>query len=99
MRILIGLCLLCPLLHADGLRDNDPSSVRRIPAEGVSLSAEEQERFSGKLKTLDKLIAKIRREKSKDKLKYLPDVEIFHKALFYAMEYNEVHLQAKHQDC
>ncbi|MCA9007667.1 MAG: prolyl oligopeptidase family serine peptidase, partial [Planctomycetaceae bacterium] len=86
---LFCLTLLPSLTKADGPKDNIPDEVRRIPALGVEVPAEQKQQLEqglAKLKTsLDQL------KKSKDaRIKALiPDVEIYYRAVWSALEYQE----------
>ena len=89
----LAACLVLPLLlaRADGPADNLAEKVRPIPPPGLTLSPadrqeleKEAEKFGQELASLRQIVA------GKPSLKeYLPDVEIFHKAVDWALRYNE----------
>jgi dienelactone hydrolase len=90
-----GTCaafLAAPMLFADGPKDNQAESVRRIPPPGVELTAEEKmplekalAEFSADLKALRELATK-----KPQVADLLPDVEVFHKAVDWALRFGEV---------
>lgn len=74
---------------ADGPADNLPASVRRIPKIGVEVPADVRFELENGLKSLDAKIATLRQSKDAKTLKLLPDVEIYHKAVRDALDYQE----------
>ena len=78
-------------LFADGPADNRSDSVRPIPPLGVAISDTDRQALEGALQELSKEIAETSKQlESKPKLlAYLPDIQIFHKAVRYALDYNE----------
>ncbi|MCF7847588.1 MAG: hypothetical protein K9M45_01965 [Kiritimatiellales bacterium] len=79
----VALLLCCGTVLADGPADNIPDAVRRIPPQGIDVPEKDRMKLRA---GLDKLAAAMARVKD-DAL--LPDVEIFHKAVRYALEYDE----------
>ena len=79
-----------PLL-ADGPKDNIPESVRPIPPLGIEIPSEErkelEQRAAELLAEITDLRAKLK--KSPQQLELLPDVEVYHKAVDWALRYNE----------
>lgn len=101
------LMLLCLLghpafAHADGEGDNDPENVRRVPALGIEVSAEDQRELEAGLLALKKEIAALRQKKDDRTSALLPDVLIFSRAVEEALRYqeffkpNEVNVAKKH---
>jgi Prolyl oligopeptidase family len=89
-RAVLVLASLAPAL-ADGPRDNVPENVRPIPPPGINVPEKDAEELRAGLadlrKQLDALPGAL---KSKPALLELtPDIEIFHKAVRYALDYNE----------
>ncbi|HZT82867.1 MAG TPA: prolyl oligopeptidase family serine peptidase, partial [Gemmataceae bacterium] len=90
-------CLpLLPLLFAglalaDGPADNLPDKVRPIPKPGIIVPQRDRAELEQELAALGKDIEALRTAlKSKPALlELLPDVEVFHKAVRYALQYNE----------
>lgn len=75
------LCLLL-LLAADGERDNNQDNVRPIPPPGVAVPEADRAELEAGLKELAAAI---------DRSHPLwPDVEIYHKAVRWALQYNEI---------
>ncbi|MBI5685645.1 MAG: prolyl oligopeptidase family serine peptidase [Verrucomicrobia bacterium] len=78
-------------LRADGPRDNLPDSVRPVPPLGIEVPAEDRVELEAGLKKLGTEVEFLRGalKTQPAKLALLPDVEIFHKAVRYALTYNE----------
>jgi dienelactone hydrolase len=78
-------------LRADGPRDNLPDSVRPVPPPGIEVPAEDRAELEAGLKKLGTEVEFLRGalKTQPAKLSLLPDVEIFHKAVHYALTYNE----------
>jgi hypothetical protein len=72
-----------PLL-ADGPKDNVADNVRPVPPVGVKLSQADSEEIGKGLSELQELLKQI------GKHELLPDVEVYEKAVRWALEYNEV---------
>lgn len=94
----ILLATLSPLsiapTHAalrDGQGDNVPDNVRRIPPAGVAVPAEDRRELEDGIAALGKEIDDLRGSlKGKaGLLDLLPDVQIYHNAARYALQYNE----------
>jgi hypothetical protein len=90
---LVGLiCLLCgSVVRADGLADNVPEKVRPVPPPGIAISEADRAELRAGVAELGKEIDSLRTElKSKPAmLELLPDVQIFHNAVRYALNYDE----------
>jgi dienelactone hydrolase len=82
------LLTLCPVLAADGEQDNRPDNVRPIPPPGVAVPEPDRSELAAGLAELGKEIETLRGE-LKGKTALLPDVQIYHKAVRYALEGNE----------
>lgn len=76
---------------ADGPADNKIDNVRHIPPIGVTVPDQDKKELQQALDALAKEIASLRKDLAKkpDLLALLPDVEIFHKAVHYALDYQE----------
>jgi hypothetical protein len=77
--------------RADGPADNHPEKVRRIPPTGIAVGEEEYKDLKAGVIELHEHIRDLR-ERLKDRpalLELLPDVEIFHKAVHYALHHDE----------
>jgi hypothetical protein len=76
---------------ADGPTDNQADKVRPIPPPGIEVSANDRADLQAGLSELGKAIDAARDAiKSKPPLlELLPDVQIYHNAVRYAIEYNE----------
>ena len=86
----LHLLLTLPLL-ADGPKDNLPDQVRPIPPPGVAISDADRASLQEGVTALAKEISALRTglEKKPALLALLPDVEIFHKSVDWALRYNE----------
>ena len=76
---------------ADGPADNAAETVRAVPPPGIAVPPEDVARLTAALARLDSQLAELRRQ-GRDKpvlLAQLPDVEIYAKAVRYALQYNE----------
>ncbi len=91
LRPLLVCALFATGVLADGPGDNIPTDVRPIPPLGIDLSQEDQDALREGLDTLRKKIDEAKAAQAKhprlDVL--LPDVEIHHKAVDWALRYNE----------
>lgn len=74
-------------VFADGIADNNPETVRRIPKLGIEVSAGDRAALEQGLKLLDAAIDPLR--KNPASASYLPDVLIYHKAVQDALTYQE----------
>ena len=89
--VFFSLCLITTCALADGPADNVADKVRRIPPPGVAISESDRAELNESAAKLAKEIEALRGElKSKPALlELLPDVEIFHKAVDWALRYDE----------
>jgi dienelactone hydrolase len=90
-RLLCLLLLTCSPALADGPTDNLAENVRRIPPAGVPIPDEMRTMLTAEVERLGNAIGSARAE-LKEKpayLRYLPDVQIFHKAVDWALRYDE----------
>jgi dienelactone hydrolase len=76
---------------ADGPKDNLPDQVRPIPPPGVAIPEADRAALEEKVKTLGGQIASLEKDLSKKPAlaALLPDVQVFHKAVDWALRYNE----------
>jgi len=75
---------LAAIALADGPADNDPAKVKPIPPVGIELPAADADGIKAGLAELQGIIKEI------GKHELLPDVEIYEKAVRYAITYREV---------
>src|SRR5688500_13021334 len=84
------LCLLAGLasnVSADGPADNIPDKVRPVPPPGIAVSDADRAALQ---KGLDELALDIEAARKNPKTaQWLPDVQIYHQAVRYALQYNE----------
>jgi dienelactone hydrolase len=87
----LSILVFAALLHADGPGDNLPDKVRPVPPPGIKLSDTDRAELQAGADSLGKTIEELRQElKTKPALlELLPDVQIFHNAVRYALAYNE----------
>lgn len=85
------LALFSATLLADGPSDNLPDKVRRVPPPGISIGEADRTELRQGVTELGGLIEALSTEvKGKATLlELLPDVQIFHNAVRYALENNE----------
>ena len=92
-RPLISLCLLlvASTALADGPSDNQADKVRRVPPPGIKISEADRTELTERTAKLAQQIEALRGElKAKPALlQLLPDVEIYHKAVDWALRYDE----------
>lgn len=88
--VLVFIVFSYPVL-ADGPADNLPKKVRQIPPPGIQVPEQDQKTLQAGVESLGKSIEILRRElKGKPALlALLPDVQIYHNAVRYALTYNE----------
>ncbi len=90
---LIGLActVAATLALADGSSDNLPDKVRRIPPPGIKIADPDRAELESGVAELGKEIEGLRGEmKPKSALlELLPDVQIYHKAVDWALRYDE----------
>ena len=93
VRPLLLSFLIAAAILADGPADNVADKVRPIPPAGIEIPAEQRQKLEPMLVKLQEAIAALRtqHEKAPDLLALLPDVEIYEKAVRYALQYNEFH--------
>jgi hypothetical protein len=79
------------LLRADGPADNQPDKVRPIPPPGIAVPDKDRKEIQAGLDDLGKDIEALRKDLHGKPalLELLPDIEIFPKAVRYALAYNE----------
>lgn len=89
--VLILLSLFLSSALADGPEDNDPKTVRQVPPPGIEVTPEQRAEIQAGLDTLQGKIETIRANESLSPalLSYLPDVEVFHKAVRDALRHDE----------
>jgi hypothetical protein len=86
-----ALALLVPLLvlgnvRADGPKDNIPDNVRPIPPKGSDISPEDKAELRAGLDALGKELAALKTHE------LLPDVEIYHTAVRYGLDFDELYV-------
>lgn len=89
---LLSLLLIIGAVHADGPKDNLVDNVRKIPPPGIAIPDADRTELQAGLDELGKKIDELRTKlKSKPALlELLPDVQIYHNAVRYALVYNEI---------
>jgi len=89
------LCLLllttCSSAFADGAADNQSENVRRMPPAGIPIPDEARAALTAETQKLGAAIEAFRAQSAgqPERLRYLPDVQIFHKAVDWALRYDE----------
>jgi dienelactone hydrolase len=92
-RLLTSFFILCFafLVFADGQTDNQPDNVRRVPPPGIKIPDSDRAELEAGVAELGKDIESLKTDlKAKPvMLDLLPDVEIYHKAVDWALRYDE----------
>ena len=83
-RLSLLSCLVALPVLADGPKDNLPDNVRPVPPVGVELPAADADEIKAGLAELQREMRYLTRNE------FSPDVEIYEKAVRYAVEYREV---------
>ena len=85
------LLLAITLSAADGPGDNKPDNVRPVPPPGVELPAGDRDELQAGVAELGKEIEGLRKALAAKPalLDLLPDVQVYHNAVRYALKYNE----------
>jgi dienelactone hydrolase len=81
-----------PAVACDGPADNQPDRVRPIPPPGIELPQADRAEIDAGVAELGRAIEALRESlKSKPALlDLIPDIQVYHKAVRYAIEYNEI---------
>lgn len=89
--MLLSVFVVAALLHADGPGDNLPDKVRAVPPPGIKIDDTDRGELQTGVDTLGKEIERLRQDLQGKPalLELLPDVQIFHNAVRYALTYNE----------
>ncbi|HLY08075.1 MAG TPA: prolyl oligopeptidase family serine peptidase, partial [Planctomycetota bacterium] len=91
IRTLFVVLTLAAALKADGERDNQVDNVRRVPPPGVAVPDADKAELQAGVAELGKEIEALRSElKGKPLRSLIPDVQIFHKSVDWALRYNEI---------
>lgn len=84
--VCIAMCVVSgQFAWADGPADNNVDTVRQIPPPGVMISPADREALEAELKQLNEKVAGLRASTNPLVQKYLPDVEIFARAVSLAL--------------
>lgn len=85
--------LTTTLVLADGPKDNIPENVRPVPPPGIEVPAEIRAELQSGITSLAKQIADLKKSLAKRRglLELLPDIEIYHKAVNWALRYNQMY--------
>src|SRR5690242_12664627 len=84
------LPLVClAVLRADGPADNFPDKVKPIPPRGIAVSEQDQAPLRAGLQEVGDAITALAKDLPPARPELLPDVEVFHKAVDYALSLDE----------
>jgi Prolyl oligopeptidase family len=83
---LLAIIVCSQFAPADGPKDNLPDNVRPVPPKGNAIKPEDASELRAGLDELGKRIADLKDQP------LLPDVEIYHKAVRYGLEHNELYV-------
>ena len=89
--VFFAFLLAAPVL-ADGAGDNLPDKVRRVPPPGVKIDDSERQQMETDVATLGRKIQTLKPQLASKPalLGFVPDVEIYHKAVEWALKYDEI---------
>lgn len=89
--MLVAFCLIAAPLLADGPADNVPENVRPVPPPGIAVPDEDRANLASGIEELGKEIETLRQQLQGKAglLELLPDVQIFHNSVRYALNHNE----------
>jgi hypothetical protein len=92
-------CAAVPSAHADGAADNIAENVRRIPPPGVAIPDDARAELTSRAAALQASLAAAATdwEKLPDRTRFLPDAEVFWKAVDWALRHDEIY-DVKHVD-
>lgn len=82
--------LLITAIYADGPQDNSVENVRPVPPLGIELSSEDHELLEKRLGHVQKLIEKLEDSQQQVEKRYLPDVQVLHRAVEQAVHFQEM---------
>ncbi len=88
----VGLLCLTPFAlpaFADGAQDNKAENVRKVPPPGITVPAEVKEELSKGIAQLGSEIESLKASLKPSQKELLPDVQIYHNAVRYALQYGE----------
>ena len=93
----IVLAALSVSLPADGPKDNIPEKVRPIPPPGIEVPESIRKDLEVGTERLWERIAELgpALKKNPDRLELIPDVEIYHKAVDWALRYNQFYRKSE----
>jgi hypothetical protein len=91
---LIALSFAVLVAYADGPADNLPGKVRPVPPPGVEIPSDARAELQQGVEALGKAIDELKNalEKKPAQLELLPDVQVFHNAVRFALTYNEFYI-------
>lgn len=96
--LLIAVLTTASVAWADGIQDNQPNNVRRVPRLGIELPPEKQAQLRTELARLHKMMAAVEETNDDDAVSLLPDVDIFYRAAHDALKYQEFFKEKEFDD-
>ncbi len=87
----LGFLSLTAPLCAQGPTDTPPDKEQPVPPKGIEVPAEERQQLQSRLDELGREIEKLQLDLKgrADLLELLPDVQVYHKAVRYALQFGE----------
>ncbi len=89
--VALTILILSPLAAwGDGPADNNPESVRQVPPPGIEIAEDDRADLTQRTLHLHAQIETLSQRREPLIAEYLPDVEIFHRAVDQALRFNEM---------
>jgi hypothetical protein len=86
---LLAFFYLSSGVTADGPADNRPDAVRRMPKLGIEVGPEERNALIAEMQELGDTMTAIQARKDPAALALLPDIQIYHNAVRFALDHRE----------
>ena len=96
--LILALFLTAPFAAADGPGDNLPDNVRPMPPKGAVVPPADLAELKSGLTDLGTKIDDLKKTLRGPNAELLPDVEVYHKAVRYAVEFNEIYVEKGRDD-
>jgi len=98
MKSTVLLLVSASFAWADGPRDNQAETVRPVPPKGAAVAEKDRVELQAGLDDFGREIASLKSSLKPALVELIPDVEIFHKAVLYALKYDEIYVDKNRDD-